>query len=539
MDNVHPLIRSFLERTTVEQWESFIQGRPDDATTILVAELILEIIAALYNSVVSTLASHTPTSEESVLTKLEENLSQTITGALGIQDEVDTDEIKTLTDIIQKEEVKANLNHSHSSSEKVTSQRITPISRINAMIVQFVEIFKKFSDEIKTFIGPRPHKISECTLSSRDLLLDEDIKSPIAEEIRKEINDEFRDIFSPLMVDLPEDECKDLHREISEEIKIVAEEIRTFSETRSETLAVKPVVKKIKSFFAKSFAKVCLMRIFAKLKKKHSKQAEAKSDSVETILEKLSSQFLDQEDHNTECEDALVQVFTDLCGNKVLDFNQELSNEIYHHSVPEDPSPTVEREDQSEVHADIRSKAWVFIGLMKWYLKTQVNWVIDRVTVPYVNRSGMNKLPAPVRSDENIARQEALRAKNRLYVKFVIEKVVFTVCSDAKMLPMTAYDLINNLVEIVWERVKEEQFYTDSEVFENLEKNIKKLLYKVLGSPDNVMFSIICEEPVVVDQIMLIINKQLLMPRKKKSVITRFFSSLGKSLSKVFKCTNY
>ncbi|TWW73017.1 hypothetical protein D4764_15G0004110 [Takifugu flavidus] len=511
MDNVHPLIRSFLERTTVEQWESFIQGRPDDATTILVAELILEIIAALYNSVVSTLASHTPTSEESVLTKLEENLSQT----------------------------KQELWEFKMNSEKVASQRITPISRINAMIVQFVEIFKKFSDEIKTFIGPRPHKISECTLSSRDLLLDEDIKSPIAEGIRKEINDEFRDIFSPLMVDLPEDECKDLHREISEEIKIVAEEIRTFSETRSETLAVKPVVKKIKSFFARSFAKVCLMRIFAKLKKKHSKQAEAKSDSVETILEKLSSQFLDQEDHNTECEDALVQVFTDLCGNKVLDFNQELSNEIYHHSVPEDPSPTVEREDQSEVHADIRSKAWVFIGLMKWYLKTQVNWVIDRVTVPYVNRSGMNKLPAPVRSDENIARQEALRAKNRLYVKFVIEKVVFTVCSDAKMLPMTAYDLINNLVEIVWERVKEEQFYTDSEVFENLEKNIKKLLYKVLGSPDNVMFSIICEEPVVVDQIMLIINKQLLMPRKKKSVITRFFSSLGKSLSKVFKCTNY
>ncbi|TWW73021.1 hypothetical protein D4764_15G0004150 [Takifugu flavidus] len=538
MDKVHPLIRSFLERTTVEQWESFIHGRPDDATTILVAELILEIIAALSNSVVSTLMSHTPTSEESVLTKLEENLSQTILEALGIQDEVDTDGIRTLTDTIQKE-VKANLNHSYSSSEKVANQRITPISRINAMIVQFVEIFKKFSDEIKTFIGPRPHKISECTLSSRDLLLDEDIKSPIAEGIRKEINYEFRDIFSPLMVDLPEDECKDLHREISEEIKIVAEEIRTFSETRSETIAVKPAVKKIKSFFAKCFAKVCLMRIFAKLKKKHPKQAKAKSDSVETILEKLSSQFLDQEDHNTECEDALVQVFTDLCGNKVLDFNQELSNEIYHHSVPEDPSPTVEREDPSEVHADIRSKAWVFMGLMNWYLKTQVKWVIDRVTVPYVDRSGINKLPEPVRSDDDVARQEAQRAKNKSYLKFVIKKVVFTVCSDAQVLPMTAYDLINNLVEIVWERVKEEQFYTDSEVFENLEKNIKKLLYKVLGSPDNVMFSIICEEPVVVDQIMLIINKQLLMPRKKKSVITRFFSFLGKSLSKVFKCTNY
>ncbi|XP_029686944.1 uncharacterized protein [Takifugu rubripes] len=539
LDNIYPLIQSFLERTTVEQWESFVLGRPDDATTILVAELVLEIIAALSTSVLTTLRSETHTSEERVLSKLKKTLPGVLSEALGIQEEEDNDGLKILTDTIQKE-VRENLSSSRASSEKGTSnQRITPTSRINVMIVQFVELFKRFSEKITTFIGPRPHKTNiERIPSSGEGLLLKNIKSPIAAGIKEEMDYEFKDIFRPLMADLPEAECKELHHEISGEIEIVAVEISTLSKKSPETLAVKPAGKKIKSFFAKCFAKVCLMRIFDKLEKKHPTQTEDKSESVETILEKLSTQFLDKEDDKAQREDALVQVFTDLSGNKVLEFNQELSNEIYRHSVPEAAPPSVEREVQSEVHADIRSKAWVFMSLMNWYLKTQVNWVIDRVTVPYVDQSGMNMLPAPVRSDEDVPRQEAQRATNRSYVKFLIEKVVYTVCSDVKMLPATISDLISNLVEIIWDKVKDKQFYTDSDVFKNLEKNIKKLLYKVLGCPERVVFLIICEDPVIVEQIMLIINKRLLMPKKRKNVIVQFFLSLGNALSKAFRPAN-
>ncbi|TWW67010.1 hypothetical protein D4764_02G0000510, partial [Takifugu flavidus] len=479
LSNIHPLVQSFLERTTVEQWESFVLGRPDDATTILVAELILEIIANLSNSVVTTLKSHTRTSEERVLTKLEETLPQVLSEALGIQDEVDSDGLQTLTDTIQKE-VRANLNSSRASSEKGTpNQRITPTSRINVMIVQLVELFKKFSDKIRTFIGPRPHKTNVDRIpSSREGFLLKDNISPMAEGIRNEMDYAFQDVFRPLMVDLPGDECKELQHEISDEIGIVAEELSIFSD-KSPNISCETCWKKIKAFFAKCFAKVCLMRIFAKLKRKHPVlQAEAKSESVETILEKLSTQFLDQEDDKAEREDALVQVFTDLSGNKVLDFNQELSNEIYRHSVPEAAPPSVEREVQSEVQADIRSKSWVFVALMNWYVKTQVKWVIDRVMVPFGGKSEVNLVP------EQVTYDEGQRAKNKSYVMYIIEKVVNAVRLDARMLPLTLHEFVNNLSEIVWEKVKDEQFYTDSDVFNNLEKNIKKLLYKVLGCPE-------------------------------------------------------
>ncbi|CAG13353.1 unnamed protein product [Tetraodon nigroviridis] len=52
----------------------------------------------------------------------------------------------------------------------------------------------------------------------------------------------------------------------------------------------------------------------------------------------------------------------------------------------------------------------------------------------------------------------------------------------------------------------------------NFVKKIKKLLYKVLGSPEEVMFLMMCEDPVIINQIMLIINEQLLTPRKQKTL---------------------
>lgn len=152
-----------------------------------------------------------------------------------------------------------------------------------------------------------------------------------------------------------------------------------------------------------------------------------------------------------------------------LVFCQELSKLIFHHALLELVLRSVEREFHSQVDADIMSKAWVFLALIKWYLDPQVSWVIDRVTVPYVVKSEMYMLPAPVKSDKDIVRQEAQWAKKWSDATSVTERIVYTVCSNAVMLPTLIYDLINNLTEILSDKVKVKQFYTDSEVFDNLE----------------------------------------------------------------------
>lgn len=539
MEGIERLIQSFLHKTTNEQWELFTISRLDDATTIQVAELIVEIIATLSTSVATTLRSQASTSVEHILSNLEETLSKAILEALGIQGDKPNDNVKTLTAIIHRE-VRENLNSSQSRKKKITTnQRITPTCRINAMIFQFVEIFKRFSGKIKSFIRPRLHgKKVKRVPSSEEKLLQKDCNLPIGEGIKKDMHDEFRDIFSPLIVDIPEDEYVELQQGISEELETVAEDISAKLETKTKKRAVKCIRKKIKLFFAKCFAKISLMRIFAKLKKKYPKHIGTCSDSVEMILENISNQFVEQEDQESpesEFEEALVQLFSNVVENKVSDFNQELSDLIYYQMFPGEAPCILDGELQSEVQGDISREAWCLVALMCWFLNDQVDSIIDRVTLPYMDISGMSSWSTPVETEEEIAHREAEQAKNRAYVNLVVQKITFILCSDAKVLPLTMIVWIDKLSEVLWEEVKDKQFHTDAHVFMNLERRIRKLLYKVSGHPEKVLFRMLSGDTTVIDQIRLIITKTLLTPRKEKSLIQKAFCSLANTISKAFK----
>lgn len=47
IDTVRPLIESVFERITEEQWRLLTLGSPDDATKVLVAELLLDVITSV------------------------------------------------------------------------------------------------------------------------------------------------------------------------------------------------------------------------------------------------------------------------------------------------------------------------------------------------------------------------------------------------------------------------------------------------------------------------------------------------------------
>eukprot|EP00066_Takifugu_rubripes_P016000 XP_011605266.1 PREDICTED: uncharacterized protein LOC105416889 [Takifugu rubripes] len=197
-------IRSFLEKTTTEQWRSFLSSSADDATKVLVAELILEIIAALSNSVVASMKSGTPKTEEHLMSELEVSLPQTFSEALGIPDEVDNISLKTLTGVIH-EEVKNNLI---SGGKAGVTKHLTPVFILNSMTDQLIHLIQKFSAKIKTLVAPRPWKSITSTSKGTK-------KSPSSQAIRK-INDQLRDIINPLLEDIPNSE--ELQKEVSWEI---------------------------------------------------------------------------------------------------------------------------------------------------------------------------------------------------------------------------------------------------------------------------------------------------------------------------------
>ena len=151
---VCPLIDSFFERITQEQWTSLKSGCPDDATKIVLAELILDTIASVTNSVFTALKnSQQPQTEKDVLVRLDNVLPQISSQVLGIPNEVDSDSSRRLTDLIA-EEVRENISSAISQSlpigQSLLDQRIIPHHRVTTMVSQAAKMVKEFVVKVKT-----------------------------------------------------------------------------------------------------------------------------------------------------------------------------------------------------------------------------------------------------------------------------------------------------------------------------------------------------------------------------------------------------
>lgn len=521
---IHPLIQSFLEKMTEEQWTSFITSSADDATKILVVEMILEIIAALSNSILTSLKSQRPKTEERLMSELEYSLTQTFAEALGIPDEVDNTELKTLSSTIQ-EEVRYVVE---SGGNAGISKHLTPAAKINAMTNSLIRLFRRCSEKIKAFIAPRPFK-KKWRSSKRAGA------SPNSQAIKNEIDNELRVIMTPLLEGIHN--SKELQKEICSDIQKVADEvICSTCGKKSKPSLFQTIRKRAKSVLVKFFTKLCLMRILDQLKKKHS-QEPTRNESVEMIVERLASQFAVHRDEIIET-DSYTILLRQLDGDKVLVFSQELSKLIYWHTLQEPLPRSILNASQRNIIADTWGKTWLYIVLMNWILTNQVNPIAYRVMLPLMdkNESKMSdKSNTSITGIEKAFREEQDPEKKKTYVKLVIEKTVFTVCSDTSMVPEKRDETINYLTQTVWKNVQDEVFFTHPDVLNNLKKKIRKTLYKGLSSPENVLFLMLHKDPVIVERIMVVVNKTLLCPPKEKSTVCKIFSSLGKTIRKIFK----
>lgn len=280
------------------------------------------------------------------------------------------------------------------------------------------------------------------------------------------------------------------------------------------------------------------MRILFHLKKKYSQDTSAISESAEEILMGLTSHFVDHI-KDTESEDSFLLMFKNVHADKVLDFSQELNDLMYCHALPEllPRSGDSSEQSQSKVHADVRSKTWLFMVLMNWFLTTQINSMTDRLLLPLMGKSLFRKneySKTGISSLDKVFQEEQRSKKNKKYVQFVTQKMVFTLCSDANMVPETRDEIIENLTQTIWNIVQDEQFYIHAEVFKNIEKKIGKSLYKNMSSPENVLFLISHEDPDIVDRLKLVIDKNLLWTPKGKNRLG-IFSALSGAIGEIFK----
>ncbi len=444
VDSVRPLIESFFKRMTEEQWTLLKSGSPDNATKILLADLLLDIITSVSKALLTALGStHGDVSEELVLSSLGNTLPQSFAEVLDVH-QVRCVSSERLSDLIAKEvaeSVNSALSATVCFAEPELHQHVTPPGRLNAMLTHVCNMLKEFMAKMKILCTHRPHRQRKSPATSQEELSLEDLESadiddgcqssdkPVEPEIpektssedssvketAKSVQDiimkEVSEIIEPLLDDVSDSEYELLQSESSMEIEVVADEIAQIIEKVKSSektdmagpspkpkektkLSMTGVWDKIKSFLAKCFAKAWIHHMVAQLRNKFHKDSKVESrESIQSLMADVDSLLLteDGEAQQGGNEVCVFRRFENISSGGDLIFTQELSDLLYRHTT----DGMVPEMTPAAMYADIQNRVRSFLGLMSWWLNTQAGSHSRRMTHALMDTESQAPMQVP------------------------------------------------------------------------------------------------------------------------------------------------
>ncbi|XP_074493030.1 uncharacterized protein LOC141768539 [Sebastes fasciatus] len=548
---VSKLLNSFFKGMTADQWGFLKSGSPDDATMTMMGELLLDMTAALTKAFLKSLGSTTLASEDDVQINLGHTISQGFAEALGVDVSVQCPSSKSLTTLIS-EEVSESVRSALSSPEGIV-QRLTPPSRLNSMILHACKMCQAFIGKMKSVFSPRPRKqriICEqsdvepepsdaedrhaATPSSDVVIAMKDI-AIVQIIIKKQLND----ITEPLLVDVPDSEYTLLQSQNSREIEDVAEEIarsiaedavRSTPPEQKRKRSKKSIGSRIKKLLAKCFAKTCIHRIVAQMRKKFQRGSKVHSrESAKSLTKKIND--LIKKTENCDLL-GLGNPRLNIPPGRVLEFTKVLSDLLYTHILhgPEIiPEPVI----RANMRADLQRKVLGFLSLARWWQIFQSDDLVDNMrhailgTKPRAKKPlAIAASPAPVFRDDSEWRAQNEQKKN--CVEVILERLVTRIFKKAKVTwtLSNVHDIIQRLFEQTWAKVEGLVFDSSPETLENLEKAIYRDLIKTWGTATWVLVSLKGGQAAVGERIASAVKGHLIAPPRQRSCMCGCFSSM-------------
>ncbi|KAF0028708.1 hypothetical protein F2P81_017813 [Scophthalmus maximus] len=591
VQTVRPLIESFFKKTTAEQWGLLKSGRPDDATKVQLAELLINIISTVSTALVKALGLASKSgSEEMVPSSLGDLIRQSFSQGSSKR----CDSLDQLTDLIDKEvreSVNSSLRNTSAASGDPELNHFTEPNKLQKMISCTCRVLKTFAANIKSLFKPRPRKQRRLTTppQARDLIipvslktpLDSDLSSVTSEEsmaftdqsktskvssdgsvdtqkikiVKNEIDKEMRDVLEPLLDDVPDPDYNMLQSEVSSEIKDVADEIAQLitDEFIIDRELSGEVGQKIKNLFEKNFAKASILKILIEVQNKFQKETKVQDrQAIKSLVSILDSLLKEQKQNSGS--DKTRQSFNKLSRTNIAEFTQEFADLLFKHAsagwIPdtvmtpdsvmtpdtvmtsdEETTPCV-RESQKSMYTDIKNKVSQFVTLLRWWINNQVASHRDRVTLALM---GNETLATTEASAGNVVEEAKAQTEKRtkMYVNVLVDQVVTTIYAKAKVTCTSSNTLYltQQLFEKIWAEVKDISVDTPSKSFRNLDKAVFQDLSKRWSCPVKLLVSIRLGEPEVEKCIACSIRSRLY---KKPSAICRFFSSMRKGFCNCF-----
>lgn len=585
--SVYLIIQSFLEKLTVDQWKALRAAAPTNITRILVAEMTLSIIDTVTEAMMGNLGSAGRLKKvevEDVAPGLEDLLQQSFCEALHMKHADES--LRSLTKMIQQEN-QENLKFLKTSPEQSNiNQHITPPSRLNRMVCCVNELLRNVGAKVKA-VFQQAKDGEHVNQQDEGAPEDEAVgKSVTPDSIKEKIRKELSDISTHLMEDVSKDEFKGFEFVSCEEIESMGKEVALLvCKEHQGKHSFKGLKNQLKLVYSKCFLRVWLCRLLTRLKKKH--QQDITVESCESIVDQLTPQLLNdlngQEDNNAP----LKVKSRYITGAKVLVLTQRLapllqsSRMIFPNSNLKglgEKNHLIPRA-KCGIFNDLRRQSWICTALMKWFLKTVVKGLGARlkhsileekpgVTITELSVSEAAEAAQPserpcatailVPSDPvgtsvvpETRRREAQQREpksaegttsetpdtevdiNMSYVKTFIEKVVFHVCVDARVMFCNKQQTIDGTFDKVWAEVKNKNIYITTKTFQGLDREIHRCLCGTL-KPLELLCLMTLQDPVVMELCVSLVKKSLMTP-PQKSFLQRFFSSVGRFLSKCFR----
>lgn len=591
------LTESFFERITEEQLGLLKSGNPDPATKILLAELILDMIRSVTGSVLTVLKDIYNVDDQEEQPNVDQVTTQISSRALGINDQVDCVSSRSLSDLLA-EEVRKNVDSALSSGldnpNLAADQSVTQPHRISTMVLHATRMMRELSMKMKNIFTPCrkkqrsresriqedvrlswsrsgkgqrekpdlfdtgwPHPRSSVGQKTHEIpeLLQGNWGYSAAEKLQEDISKDLNEILTPLLEDLPENDFWKLQSEIEEDLEILSEEVGQVvcSKDKSNLQLVRLMIKE---FLAKSFAKVWIHRFLIQLKKKHRQYSSVDSSALVDLLVETFTSLSQQDEEEMEEENKETLLFRGISSGTVLVFTKHLSDLIYPNFLPQTIPDSALKDSQNlreveathaNTYADIQSKVWVFVVLLNWWLKTQGKTLSERVNV--LTRDAVEQsllLPAEdigktsigPRYEEGQQDGELVTERKSMLVKLLIEKVLWEIYCDVKMLPEKKDDMTNRLFQRIWAEVQQAQLFVTVKNLKSTSIKIYKQLCKMWSSSDQLLCLLIAQDANTELYITSVFMGHLTSPAAKPGYFRNLLSSLGRAVTRPFRNTD-
>lgn len=528
---VQPYIKSFFKNITLQQLQSLHLGSPDNGSTILLMDMILRLILdvteSLIKNVVTIGINHL---EENAEMCLERSLLWNLSEALDVPAENRSLRIlKTMIWHEAKESAVFFLTHVEHSDINI---QILPLSKLNRMASLFIKLFKEFGPGVSITKSKQRHRdVTEWVAKTGDKWKisgrPEEVETERSEtSVQNEVTRKLSNISAFLLNDVSS--C--FYAEIQSAICL---EIQSFAREPSSVMGKDS--NKIHYFCSKWFFKVWLCRMLQRLNRKYPEDTKAgRLEIIDSIIKGLvSTHFENLEPTNA---DSLQVMFTAFPGDKIQDFTEELRDLIFKHVLVEKKQESIFKDycqrswsnpkPQAGIDIDIWRDACVCIAIVNWFHKSQTEGVVDVPSADAVYKLNASRLQREDDAELQIT---------KVYVNLFVEKVVFHICSEAKVMVENKEELLDSLFESIWPKVRNEKICITHKSFRKLDETIHRGLCKKYGLIE-VMTLTSALHPAIVDFLISFIRKKLLTPDRTKNWnhMKRFLSTVGSQIENSF-----